>query len=95
MASTEPTMPVAPVVEPCRGGLLAWLWNLIGSTTPAYSGKGHPAPGRGWCNWGSTTPTYQVAPPAEPSTSEGDGEQTDEDPGDGAKKVVAVVIRRE
>ncbi len=85
MAQTNPP-PVVPAVVPCRIGILSWLWNLLGSTTPAYSGTGQPVAGHGWCGWFSTTPSYQTAPPeAEP--------KGDDDPV--SQGTVNIVIRRE
>lgn len=96
MASNMPAPPVGTVAAPCRAGILGWLWSLIGSNTPAYSGKGQPAPGQGWC-WGSTTPTYQVAPVEVPVPVDKDGDQPEQGSGDGASQpgAIAIVIRRE
>lgn len=86
MAQTTTPPPVAPVAVPCRNGILSWLWSLLGSTTPAYSGTGQPAPGRGWCGWFSTTPSYETAKPGpEPKGDEGPVPQG----------TVNIVIRRE
>lgn len=97
MATTTPASPVGTVAAPCRGGLLGWLWSLIGSNTPAYVGKGQPAPESAWCGWGSTTPTYQVAPVEPPAPVEIGGDQPEQGSGVGAieQGAIAIVIRRE
>lgn len=97
MASNMPASPVVTVAAPCRAGIFGWLWSLIGSNTPSYSGKGQPAPGQGWCGWGSTTPTYQVAPVEVPAPTEGESEKPEQGSGDGASVpgAIAIVIRRE
>ncbi|MCA9675538.1 MAG: hypothetical protein H6708_27735 [Kofleriaceae bacterium] len=96
MASNLPASPGSTVAAPCRDSLLGWLWSLIGARSPAYVGAGQPASGPGWCGWGSTTPTYQVAP-VEPAPTEGDGETGALGSGDGASvpAQIAIVIRRE
>jgi hypothetical protein len=70
---------------------------IIGSNTPAYSGKGQPAPEQDWCGWGSTTPTYQVAPVEVPPPTEGESEKPEQGSGNGASVpgAIAIVIRRE
>lgn len=85
MAQTN-SPPVSPAVT-CRNGILGWLWSLLGSSTPAYSGTGQPAPGRGWCGWFSTTPSYQTAP-TEPVPTSDDADQA-------PQGTVNIVIRRE
>ena len=88
MAQTTTPPPVAPVAVPCRNGILSWLWSLLGSNTPAYSGAGQPAPAPGRCGWFSTTPSYETAkqePAPEP--------KGDEDPV--PQGTVNIVIRRE
>jgi hypothetical protein len=82
----QPSSPVPPPAVPCRNGILGWLWSLMGSTTPTYSGTGQPAPGRGWCGWFSTTPTYQVGTREPPPKDDDDQTQ---------QGTVNIVIRRE
>lgn len=85
MAQTSTPPPVAPPAVTCRNGILGWLWSLLGSSTPVYSGTGQPVAGRSWCGWFSTTPVYQTAEP-EPKGDDGDQAQTG---------TVNIVIRRE
>ncbi len=100
MASNLPASPIGTVAAPCRAGLLGWLWSLIGSNTPAYTGTGQPAPEQGWCGWMSTVPTYRVAPVEPAPTSappDSDGDQIEQGSGDGVhlSGTIAIVIRHD
>jgi len=83
----QSTPPVIPPAVTCRNGILGWLWSLLGSNTPAYSGSGQPAAGRSWCGWFSTTPVYQTVK-SEPEPKSDDGNQA-------PLGTVAIVIRSE